>query len=77
MIRPDPLRSTYNDNPKDASPEKERPYPLLKNSAVGTEGKPEGDPGPRPPWWPEGWPWPYPPDEPVAIEVPQPLPNII
>ncbi len=26
---------------------------------------------------PEDWPWPPPPDEPVVIEAPPPLPNII
>ena len=41
------------------------------------EGSSSEDPGPRPPWWPEDWPWPPPPDEPVVIEAPPPLPNII
>ena len=48
-----------------------------KSSGGDDEGSSSEAPGPRPPWWPEDWPWPAPPDEPVVIEAPPPLPNII
>ena len=55
-----------------------RTFPIPPESSGGDdEGSSSKDPGPRPPWWPEDWPWPPPSDEPVVIESPPPLPNIV
>ncbi len=58
-------------------PSEQPPYIPPESSGSDDEGSSSEDPGPRPPWWPEDWPWPPPPDEPVVIEAPPPLPNIV
>ena len=58
-------------------PSEQPPYVPPKSPGGEGGGSPSEDPGPRPPWWPEDWPWPPAPDEPVVIEAPPPLPNII